>query len=56
MVPKAMTQKYNMVYICSKHAQDQYCGFIFDSLASDLTISDYYHLIMGQMIKFYYRL
>ena len=31
--PKAVTQKYNMVYICSKHAQDQYCGFSFESLA-----------------------
>ena len=47
--------KYNMVYICSKHAQDQYRGFSFESMASVLLISDYYHLIIGQMIKFYYR-
>ena len=47
--------KYNMIYICSRHAQDQYCGFSFESLAPSLTISDYYHFIIGQMIKFYYR-
>ena len=46
----------NMVYICSKHAQDQYCGFSFESLALDLMISDYYHFNIGQMINFNYRL
>ena len=49
-----MTQKYNMVYICSRHAQDQYCGFSFESLAPILQKNDYYLLIIGQMIKFYY--
>ena len=48
-----MTQKYNMVYICSKHAQDQYCILSFKSLASVLYKSDYYLLIIGQMIIFY---
>ena len=47
--------KNNMVYICSRHAQDQYYGFSFESLAPDLLISDYYHSIIGQIIKFYYR-
>ena len=54
-VPKAMTKKYNMVYICYRHAQDQYCGFNFESLASVLQKSYYYHLNIGQMIKFYSR-
>ena len=45
----------NMGYICSKHAQDQYYGFSFESLAPVLLISDYYPLIIAQMIKFYYR-
>ena len=45
----------NMVYICFRHAQDQYYGFSFESLALVLLISDYYHLIIGQMIKFYSR-
>ena len=47
--------KYNMVYICSRHAQDQYYSFSFESLAPFLMISAYYHLIIGQMIKFYSR-
>ena len=47
--------KNNIAYICSRHAQDQYCGFSFESLALVLLISDYYHLIIGQMIKFYSR-
>ena len=34
--------KNNMVYICSRHAQDQYCGFSFESLAPVLLISDYW--------------
>ena len=46
--------KTNMDYICFRHAQDQYYGFRFESLAPDLLISDYYHFIIGQMIKFYY--
>ena len=54
-VPKAVTKKKNMIYICSKHAQDQYYGFSFENLAPILLISDYYHLIIGQMIKFYFR-
>ena len=45
----------NMAYICSRLAQDQYCGSSFESLAPDLMISDYYHFIIGQLIKFYYR-
>ena len=45
--------KNNLVYICSKHAQDQYCGLSFQSLALDLMISDYYHFIFDQMINFY---
>ena len=49
-VPKAVTQKYNMVYICSRHAKDQYCGFSFESLALVLQKSDYYHLIIGQIV------
>ena len=53
-VPKAVTQKSNMIYICSRHAQDQYYGFNFENLAPVLLISDYYHLIIGQMIKFYF--
>ena len=47
--------KNGMVYICSRHAQDQYYGFSFESLALDLLISDYYHFIISQMIKFYYK-
>ena len=47
--------KNNNAYICPRHAQDQYCGFNFESLAPVLLKSDYYHLISGQMIKFYYR-
>ena len=47
--------KFNLVYICSRHAEDQYCGFSFESLAPGLLKSDYYILIIGQMIKFYYR-
>ena len=47
--------KCNLVHICSRHAHDQYCGFSFESLALVLLISDYYHLIIDQMIKFYYR-
>ena len=54
-VPKAVTQKNNMVYICSRTAQDQYCGFSFESLAPVLLKSDYYLFIIGQMIKLYYR-
>ena len=47
--------KNNMVYICSRHTQDQYYGFSFDISALYLVISDYYHFIIGQMIKFYYK-
>ena len=47
--------KYNMIYICSRHAHDQYCGFSFESLAPVVLKSDYYHFIIDQMIKFYYR-
>ena len=47
--------KNNITYMCSKHAQDQYCGFSFESLSPDLMSSDYYHFIIGQMIKFYYK-
>ena len=47
--------KNNIAYICSRHAQNQYYGFSFESLAPNLMISDYYHFIIGQMIKFYYR-
>ena len=45
--------KNNNTYICSRHAQDQYCDLSFLRLAPVLQISDYYHLIIGQMIKFY---
>ena len=45
----------NMVYICSRHAKHQYYGLGFEILAPYLQISDYYHFIIGQMIKFYYR-
>ena len=38
-----------------RHAQDQYYSFSFESFAPILQISDYYHLIIGQMIKFYSR-
>ena len=41
--------KCNLVYICSRHTQD--CGFSFESLSPVLLISDYYHFIIGQMIK-----
>ena len=51
-VPKVVTKKYNMAYICSKHAQDQYCILSFESLAPVLQKSDYYHLIIGQMTYF----
>ena len=47
--------KNNMIYICSRHAQNRYYGFSFESLAPILLLSDYYHLIIGQMIKFYSR-
>ena len=47
--------KNNMIHVYSRHAQDQYCGFSFESLAPVLMISDYYHLIIGQMIRFYSR-
>ena len=43
----------NIVCICSRHAQYQYSSFRFESLALDLLINDYYHFIIGQMIKFY---
>ena len=45
--------KNNNAYICSRHAQDQYCDLSFQSLALDLMISDYYHFIFDQMINFY---
>ena len=54
-VPKIVTQKSNMVYICSKNSQDQYYGISFESLALVLLKSDYYHFIIGQIIKFYYK-
>ena len=47
--------KNNMAYICSRDAQDQFHGFSFESLAPDLLINDYYHFIIGQMIKIYYK-
>ena len=47
--------KNNMIYICFRHAKNQYYGFSFESLAPVLLISGYYHLIIGQMIKFYSR-
>ena len=50
-----MAKKHNCAYIYSKHAQDQYYGFNFQSLALDLMINDYYHFIIGQMINFYYK-
>ena len=48
-----MTQKWNMVYICPKHAQDQYCVLSFQVLAPVLQKIDYYHLIIGQMTYFF---
>ena len=42
--------KNNNAYICSKHAQDQYCIFSFQRLAPDCMINDYYHFIIGQII------
>ena len=44
--------KNSIAYICSRHAQDQYYGFSFQSLASDCIIIDYYHFIIGQIIFF----
>ena len=44
--------KNNIAYICPKHAQDQYCGFSFQSLALDLMISDYYHFIIAKWSNF----
>ena len=44
--------KNNMVYICSKHAQNQYCSFSFESLAPDPLISDYYHFILAKWSNF----
>ena len=46
--------KNNSAYSYSIHAQDQYCGFNFGSLTTNFMISDYYHFIIGQMIKFDY--
>ena len=46
MVPKAVTN--NMFYICSRHAQDQYYGLSFESLAPILLISYYCHLILAK--------
>ena len=52
---QGIDSKKNIAYICSRHAKDQYFGFNFESLEPVLLISDYYHLIIGQLIKFYYK-
>ena len=46
MVPKEVATKINSAYISSRHAQDQYCSFSFQSLALVFMINDYYHFIM----------